>query len=56
MRLPSAEQGGTMSEQPKRVYVKLDKKITEMTDAELLEYVKSWRESVVEQLRPEKNG
>ena len=45
-----------MSEPQKRVYVKLDKKISEMTDEELLAYVKSWRESVVEKLRPEKNG
>ena len=45
-----------MSEPQKRVYVKLDKKISEMTDEELLAYVKSWREGVIEKLRPEKNG
>ena len=45
-----------MSEPQKRVYVKLDKKISEMTEEELLEYVKSLREGVVEKLRPEKNG
>lgn len=48
--------GETMREQQKRVYIRLDKKISEMTEEELLEYVKSWREEVTKRLRPEENG
>jgi hypothetical protein len=41
-----SNKGETMSEPQKRVYIRLDKKISEMTEEELLEYVKSWREEV----------
>lgn len=49
-------QGGTMSEQQKRVYLKLDKKVGEMTDEELKEYSDEVYARIIALFRGEKNG
>ena len=45
-----------MSEKQKRVYLKLDKKVGEMTDEELKEYSKEVYQNLIELLTGKKNG
>ncbi len=45
-----------MSEQQKRVYLKLDKEIGEMTDEELEEYSNEAYARIIKLLRGDKNG
>jgi hypothetical protein len=45
-----------MSEKQKRVYLKLDKKVGDMTDEELKEYSKEVYQNLIELLTGKKNG
>lgn len=45
-----------MSKEQKRVYLKLDEKVGEMTDEELKEYSKEVYQNLIELLTGKKNG